>query len=89
MQANASSKNTQVGEQRARVDALIQSLTEEIGRAESRLSNCLRQEPVNPSSLCEKTPTQRVELASWLSSIAGELEVKISTIQSIIARCEL
>ena len=51
MQGNCASKNSQVTEQRARVEALMTSLTEEIARVEQRFSNCLRQEPVSPTKI--------------------------------------
>lgn len=92
MQGQASTicgKNSQVSEQRARIEALINSLTDSIARLDQRLASCLRQEPQNPSNDCEKLQIQKVELAKWLMDTAQNLEARITAIDSITNRCEL
>ena len=82
-------KNSQVSEQRLRIESLVGKLSERIIDLDKRFSSCLRQEPKVSQDNCNKQPTLRVELAQWLTNIGDALEVIVMAIDDIINRCEL
>ena len=83
------SKQTQVATEQARIGNLMINLSDQIGRLEQRINCCLRQEPSIPSAPGNKKSPSLVELASWLSVHAEDIQRQIIRIEDIINRCEL
>lgn len=90
-QEGAPTRQSQVGEERAKIGEIMTQLSEAIGILEQRLQVCLRQDlkPCDESKKSEKVISEKVELANWLSIHAEDLQKQVYRIREIFERCEL